>query len=89
MTGTTADDHYKRYNLVLHLESAAVRVPQAYRQYPEAHRPENTARAALLDQLLGELWRCHPHYVKIEGTADIEEKLFRALLEIRTLLGRA
>jgi hypothetical protein len=79
MTGTTLEDHYGRYDLVLHLESAAVRVPTAYIRFPEAHRPEAIKEAAGLDRLLGELWCGHPRYVKIEATPDVEEKLSRAM----------
>ena len=86
MTETTLDDHYARYDLAIHMESAAVRIPEAYVKYPHAHRPEDIAQAALLDRCLGELWSGHPRYVKIEGTPDIEAKLRRALQEMRGCL---
>ena len=86
MTGTTLEDHYRRYDWVLHLESAAVRVPTEYRRYPLAHRPEHIAEAARLDQYLGELWSGHPRYVKIDGTPDFAEKLDRGLALIRQIL---
>lgn len=87
MTGTTLEDHYRRYDLVIHMESAAVRVPEAYVRYPHAHRPEDVEQAARLDRLLGELWCGHPSYVKIEGTVDVEEKLVRATELVREELG--
>jgi AAA domain len=83
MTGTTLDEHYRRYDLVLHLESAAVRVPEAYVRYPHAHRPEDIEQAARLDHLLGGLWCGHPKYVKIEGTVRVEEKLHKAVESVR------
>ena len=86
MTGTTLDEHYRRYDLVIHMESAAVRVPDAYVRYPTAHRPEDLEAARLLDHLLGELWCGHRHYVRIGGTPDIEEKLTGAVRLIRELL---
>jgi hypothetical protein len=89
MTGTTLEDHYRRYDLVIHLESAAVRVPEGYARYPQAHRPEEIEQAARLDQLLGELWCRHPRYVKIEGTVDVEEKLSEGMSIIRRELGLA
>jgi hypothetical protein len=79
MTGTTIEDHYKRYDLVIHLETSAVRVPEHYIRYPYSHRPEDIEQAILLDNLLGELWCGHPNYVKINGTKDIEEKLNKGL----------
>lgn len=87
MTGTTLEDHYRRYDLVIHLESAAVRVPEAYLRYPIAHRPEQTAEAARLDAYLGELWSGHPDYAKIEGTKAVSEKVSRALALVGALLG--
>jgi len=87
MTGTTLEEHYRRYDLVVHMESAAVRVPEAYVRYPAAHRPEDVAQAALLDGLLGELWGGHPRYVKIEGMRDFEEKMGRAMRVIREFVG--
>ena len=86
MTGTTLEDHYRRYDLVIHLESAAVRVPEAYSRYPRAHRPEDIDQAARLDHLLGELWSEHPRYLKIEGAANVEEKLTKAMDIIRRAL---
>ena len=86
MTGTALEDHYRGYDLVIHMESAAARVPEAYLQYPNAHRPEDIAQAARLDHLLGELWSRHPHYVRLPGTPTIEEKLARGLAEIRACL---
>ena len=87
MTGTTLEDHYRRYDLVIHLESAAVRAPEACLRYPLAHRPEDIAEAARLDQYLGELWSGHPRYAKIEATADITHKLSQGLALVRQLLG--
>ena len=86
MTSTTVEEHYRRYDLVLHLESAAARVPEAYLRYPQAHRPESIAQAARLDELLGDLWSQHPRYFKIEGTPDIETKLIRALQLLRDFI---
>jgi predicted ATPase len=79
MTDITLEDHYRRYGFVMHLESAAVRVPSAYARYPDAHRPESIEQAARLDHFLGELWCSHPHYVKIEGTLDVGMKIDCAL----------
>ena len=83
MTSTTLEDHYQRYDLVLHLESAAVGVAEAYVCYPNAHRRETVAQAAHLDHLLGEVWSQHPSYVKLQGTENIEAKISRAKELIR------
>ena len=83
MTRTTLEDHYRRYDLVIHMETAAVRAPDAYVRYPHAHRPEDLGSAIRLDGLLEELWGAHPAYVKINGTPDVEDKLAKALQYIR------
>ena len=74
-----SDDHYRRYDLVIHMESAAVRVPEAYLRYPQAHRPEDRQSAARLDALLGELWGGRPRHIKIKGTTDIKQKIGEAI----------
>jgi predicted ATPase len=86
MTGTSVWDHYGRYDLVLHMESAAVSVPGAYIRFPESRRPESIEEAALLDSLLGELWRDHPRYRKLPGREDFDTKLGEAMKIIRTAL---
>jgi len=86
MTRSTLQGHYRRYDLVLHLESAAVRLPEAYLRYPLAHRPESAADAARLDELLVELWSNHPRYIRIAATSEIDMKLARALRIIHDFL---
>lgn len=88
MTGTTLEDHYRRYDLVLHLESAAVRVPNAYQRWPLAHRPEEVEQAARLDELLGELWGRHLNYIYIPGCPCFEDKMTIALECIHRFIGR-
>jgi hypothetical protein len=78
-TGTALADHYRRYAFVLHLESAAVRLPESYVRYPHAHRPEDVAQADRLDNLLGELWGRHPRYIKLAAMPNIEEKISNGL----------
>lgn len=86
MTGTSLEDHYRRYALVIHMESAAVHMPEAYEHYPAAHRSEDIAKALQLDRYLEDLWGNHSHYVKIEGTTHIEKKLLSGLTVIRDFL---
>jgi hypothetical protein len=78
MTGTSVEAHYARYAAVIHLESAAVRVPDAYERYPQAHRPETREEAKHLDRILAELWGAHPNYIRIEGCSAFLDKMDRA-----------
>ena len=86
MTSMTLEDHYRRYDLVLHLESTAVRIPEAYQKWPVAHRPESIEEATQLDALLGELWKGHPNYVFIPGMSSIEDKMAVAIKTIREFI---
>ncbi|MBI2297727.1 MAG: AAA family ATPase [Armatimonadetes bacterium] len=78
MKGTSLEDHYRRYDAVIHLASAAVRVPEAYRRWPEEHRPEDLWQAAELDGLLREVWGGHPGFVEVAGEAGAGAKLAMA-----------
>jgi predicted ATPase len=85
MTGTTLEDHYRRYHAVLHLQSAAVNSPETYVRYPQEHRPETIEEAARLDGLLGELWSGHPRYTLVESTVCFDGKMNQALDLLRCL----
>jgi hypothetical protein len=87
MTGTSIEDHFRRYHAVIHMQSAASGMPTAYVRYPGAHRPETVQEAARLDRLLGELWSGHPRYVLVKCTQTIEEKLQQAMELLRGMLG--
>jgi len=89
MTGSTLEVHYRRYSLVLHLESAAVRVPEAYLRYPLAPRAESAAEATRLDELLASLWSSHPRYVRMAAAPEFEIKLAQALRMIRDFVVQA
>jgi len=86
MTGSSIGGHYRRYDLALHLQSAAVRVPDAYVRFPPAHRPESIEQASRLDRLLAEIWGGRTHYVMVEGNRHIEAKLERELWIIREFM---
>jgi hypothetical protein len=67
LTGTTLDEHYRRYTAVIHLVTAADGAPEAYKRWPEAHRPEQPADAIRLDRWLQQVWAGHPGYVRIDN----------------------
>jgi hypothetical protein len=66
-TGTTREEHYRRYAAVIHLVTAADGAEHAYRRWPEAHRPETTEDSIRIDQLLQQVWSGHPHYYRINN----------------------
>lgn len=66
-TGTTREEHYRRYAAVIHLVTAADGAEHAYRCWPEAHRPETTEDSIRIDQLLQQVWSGHPRYYRINN----------------------
>ena len=66
-TETTQEQHYRRYNAVIHLVTAADGAEEHYARWPEAHRPEQIVDAIRLDGLLHRVWRDHPCYHRIDN----------------------
>lgn len=84
-TGMTLQEHYARYDDVLHLVTAAEGVPWEYTRWPRSHRPEDMEEAIRLDGWLEEAWRGHPHYTRLDNKwRDWEAKS----AEARRVLGR-
>jgi hypothetical protein len=71
LTRTSPQDHFSRYVGVLHLQTAAIGATKSYRRWPDAHRPETLADAALIDRLCAFAWSRHPRYILIDN-ADRE-----------------
>jgi len=65
LTGTHRDEHLRRYQGVLHLQTAAIGAREHRRRWHDAHRPETLAQAAQIDALCTAAWRAHPGYVLI------------------------
>ena len=66
-TGTTLEDHYRRYRAVVHLVTAADGAHSAYRHWPAAHRPEEAEAAICLDGWLARAWGAHPAYFRLDN----------------------
>jgi predicted ATPase len=66
-TGTTFQQHYRRYTAVIHLVTAADGAEHAYRRWPEAHRHERVEDAIRLDQRLEQVWSGHSQYHRIDN----------------------
>ena len=67
LTETQCEDHYQRYAAVIHLVTAADGALQAYKRWPNAHRPEEPADAIRLDRLLEQVWSGHSKYYRIDN----------------------
>jgi len=66
-TNTTLEEHYRRYNAVIHLVTAADGAIEHYSYWPESHRKEEIEDAVRLDGLLYEVWHNHPAYYRIDN----------------------
>ena len=65
LTGTPREEYLRRYQGVIHLQTAAIGAEAHYRRVPQAHRPETPAQAAQIDALCAAAWQAHPGYVLI------------------------
>jgi hypothetical protein len=66
----TCDEHWGRYDGVVHLQTAALGAEPHYLNWPDAHRPETLEQARAIDRLCGMAWGRHPRYVLI-ANADV------------------
>jgi predicted ATPase len=66
-TGTRREEHYRRYDAVIHLVTAADGAPEAYQRWPDAHRSETLEEAIRLDRLLQHVWGGHPRYIRLDN----------------------
>ena len=66
-TKTNLEAHYRRYDAVIHLVTAADGAIEHYSCWPESHRKEDVEDAVRLDGLLYEVWHNHPFYYRIDN----------------------
>jgi len=65
LTATRPEEYLRRYQGVIHLQTAAIGAEAHYRRVPQAHRPETPAQAAEIDALCAAAWQAHSRYVLI------------------------
>jgi AAA domain len=65
LTATRREEYLRRYEGVIHLQTAAIGAEPHYRRTPEAHRSETLAKAAEIDALCAAAWQAHPRYTLI------------------------
>jgi hypothetical protein len=66
--GMSREDHFRRYQGVLHLQTAAIGAESHYKRWPDAHRPETPEQADYTDRLCTRVWSNHPHFMFIDNT---------------------
>lgn len=82
-TGTSLEEHYRRYTAVIHLVTAADGASAHYTRWPQAHRPEEVEDAIRIDQLLHHAWRGHPAYYRLDNEGrdwEAKSQAARAIL---------
>jgi hypothetical protein len=75
---------FKRYDLVIHLESLATARPEAFGAYDSAARYETLEQAQHLELMSRECWRKHPNWHFVGG-GDLHKK-YMAVLNLITAL---
>lgn len=78
MFGFTLEDLHKRYDLVIHLESVAVKRPDLYAKVKHTNnRFESAEEAAAVDLAIQKVWAWHPNRVVVssETIEEVKRKL--------------
>ena len=84
----TDEDILKRYDMVLHMVSAANGASEAYTLSNNAARYETVEDAIRVDNMILKGWEGHPNRVIIGNETDFEPKIKRAIQAIFTFLGK-
>jgi hypothetical protein len=66
-TGMSIGDYYARYDLVIHLVTAADGALRYYKRWPDAHRIEFPEEAVSIDISLRRIWGGHPRFYLIDN----------------------
>ncbi|MBE7020529.1 MAG: hypothetical protein E7411_03735 [Ruminococcaceae bacterium] len=69
----TTDNIMKRYDCIIHLETAAK--SEGYTLSNNSARTENKEQAIVLDEALFKAWETHPSFNVIRSTRDFNEKI--------------
>ena len=84
--GQTHDSLAQRYDLVVHLVSAAVEAPEAYTTGNNAARIETLEEAIEQERRTLDAWREHPNRVIVRAEGSFEDKVERAITTITDAL---
>jgi CYTH domain-containing protein len=84
--GYTKSELMSRYNLVIHLVTAADGAEEFYTLSNNEARSESPEEARLLDRKTQHAWLGHPHHMIVDNSTDFATKMVRALRALtRTL----
>jgi len=77
----------KRYDAVIHLQSAAIGAEEFYTTINNEIRTETIEEAGILDEKIVRSWTGHPHLRIIDNSTKFSEKINRVISEINSILG--
>lgn len=75
-----------RYDLVLHLETAAKRAEQHYTRGNNAARTETVEEACKMDDRVWDAWRGHTRHITFDNSTDFEGKLGRVIAAVEAFV---
>eukprot|EP00054_Salpingoeca_dolichothecata_P005964 m.36926 g.36926 ORF g.36926 m.36926 type:complete len:285 (+) comp16120_c0_seq2:3-857(+) len=80
------DEFLERYNLVLHLVTAALGAEQFYTTANNTARHSTIERARMLDVKVRHAWRNHPNLQMIDNSTNFQGKLDRATSAVQRMV---
>ena len=85
--GITVEEAFKRYDVVLHLVTAAIGAPDFYTTSDGTPRSETPEKAAILDRNCEAAWASHPCVIKFPNCFKFNEKLEHVVSVIFRVMG--
>ena len=85
-TGLAPQELLARYDVAIHLQTAAVGAEAHYRQHGDVVRSEKRGEAAHIDRIIAELWQGHPGYHFVANTRTswaMKSEAARVLIDAR------
>jgi len=83
-TGLAPEEHLARYDVAIHLQTAAVGAEAHYRQHGDVVRSEKHGEAAHIDRIIAELWEEHSGYHFVGNTSlswTVKSEAARVLID--------
>jgi len=86
LVGLTAETTNTRYDLVLHLETAAKQATEHYTRSNNAARTETVEEACTLDDRVWNAWTGHERHLTFDNSTDFQGKLERVYAAVAAFL---
>lgn len=83
----TVAQAFARYDMVIHMQTAAIGAEEFYTVANDAARTETPEEARNVDQALWYAYQGHPHHVLIDNSTGIDQKIRRVLDATARVIG--